>query len=142
MYVSRLLFHTVPGKTGQVEQELRKLREMASAAGGIRARILHAHFASLGAADVVFEQEAPDVAALEQQISQLTSSTDFPDMERTNVSPPYPVAQAGSLYRGRLNMCCEPRTLLSRVILQLVRPDERHTERRPIARLAPSPLPA
>jgi len=77
MYVSRLLFHTVPGKTGQAEQELRKLREMVSAAGGIRARILHAHFASLGAADVVFEQEAPDVAALEQQISRLTSSADF-----------------------------------------------------------------
>ena len=74
MYVSRLLFHTVPGKTGQVEQELRRLREMVSAAGGIRARILHAHFASLGAADVVFEQEAPDVAALEQQISKLTGS--------------------------------------------------------------------
>ncbi len=77
MYLSRLLFHTVPGKTGQVEQELRKLREMVGAAGGIRARILHAHFASLGAADVVFEQEAPDVAALEQQISKLTSSADF-----------------------------------------------------------------
>src|SRR5260370_37139584 len=59
------------------QQELRKLREMLSAAGGIRARILHAHFASLGAADVVFEQEAPDVAALEQQISKLTSSADF-----------------------------------------------------------------
>ena len=44
-------------------------------------------------------------------------------MERTNVSAPYPVAQAGSLYRGRLNMCCEPCTLLSRVILRLVRPD-------------------
>jgi len=49
---------------------------MVSAAAG-RARILHAHFASFGAADVVFEQEAPDVAALEQQISKLTSSADF-----------------------------------------------------------------
>jgi hypothetical protein len=28
-------------------------------------------------------------------------------MERTNVSAPYPIAQAGGLYRGRLNMCCE-----------------------------------
>jgi hypothetical protein len=77
MYVSRLLFHTVPGKTGQVEQELRKLREMVSAAGGSVHESFNAHFASLGAADVVFEQEAPDVAALEQQISKLTSSADF-----------------------------------------------------------------
>jgi hypothetical protein len=75
MYVSRLLFHTVPGKTSKVEQELKKLREMVSAVGGIRARILHAHFASLGAPDVVFEQDAP--AALEQQIGKLTSSADF-----------------------------------------------------------------
>src|SRR5216684_3935339 len=43
-------------------------------------------------------------------------------MERTNVSAPHPVAQAGSLYRGRVKMCCEPCTLLSRVILRLVRP--------------------
>ncbi len=77
MYVSRLLFHTVPGKTGQVEQELRKLREMVTAAGGTRAQILHTHFASLGAPDVVFEQETPDLATLEKQISKLTSSADF-----------------------------------------------------------------
>jgi hypothetical protein len=77
MYVSRLLFHTVPGKTGQVEQELRKLHEMVTAAGATRARILHTHFASLGAPDVVFEQEAPDLATLEKQISKLTSSADF-----------------------------------------------------------------
>lgn len=82
MYVSRLLFHTVPGKTSEVEQKLKQLREMVSAAGGIRARILHAHFASLGAPDVVFEQDAPDVAALEQQVSRLTSSADFQTWSR------------------------------------------------------------
>jgi hypothetical protein len=77
MYVSRLLFHTVPGKTREVEQELQKLRDMVSAAGGGHARILHTHFASLGAADAVFEQEAPDLETLEGQIQQLTGSTDF-----------------------------------------------------------------
>jgi hypothetical protein len=77
MYVSRLLFHTVPGKTGEVEKELRKLREMVTAAGGNHARILHTHFASLGAPDAVFEQDAADLAALEQQIGKLTSSNDF-----------------------------------------------------------------
>jgi hypothetical protein len=77
MYVSRLLFHTIPGKTGEVEAELKKLREMVKAAGGDSARILHTHFASLGAADAVFEQQAPDLQTLEKQIHQLTSSADF-----------------------------------------------------------------
>ena len=77
MYVSRLLFHTIPGKTSEVEKELKKLREMVMAAGGNHARVLHTHFASLGAADAVFEQEAPDLQTLEQQIHQLTNSQDF-----------------------------------------------------------------
>jgi hypothetical protein len=77
MFVSRLLFHTVPGKTGQVEKELRKLRDMVTTAGGGRPRILHTHLASLGAPDAVFEQEAPDLTTLEQQISKLTASADF-----------------------------------------------------------------
>jgi hypothetical protein len=77
MYVSRLLFHTVPGKTREVEQELKKLRDMVAAAGGAPARILHTHFASLGAPDAVFEQEAPDLAMLEEQIRKLTNSADF-----------------------------------------------------------------
>jgi hypothetical protein len=77
MYVSRLLFHTIPGKTGEVEKELKKLREMVKKAGGDGPRVLHTHFASLGAADAVFEQQAPDLQTLERQIHQLTSSPDF-----------------------------------------------------------------
>jgi hypothetical protein len=77
MYVSRLLFPKIPGKTGEVEKELKKLREMVRAAGGNGARVLHTHFASLGAPDAVFEQEAPDLQTLEQQIHKLTSSQDF-----------------------------------------------------------------
>jgi hypothetical protein len=77
MYVSRLLFHTVPGKTGEVEQELKKLRNMVRSIGGAGGRVLHTHFASLGAPDAVFEQEAPDLSALEEQIGKLTSSNDF-----------------------------------------------------------------
>jgi hypothetical protein len=42
----------------------------------------YSYFASLGAPDVVFEQDAPDVAALEQQISRLTSSADFQPWSR------------------------------------------------------------
>jgi hypothetical protein len=82
MYVSRLLFHTVPGKTREVEQELMKLRDMVSAAAGAHARILHTHFASLGAADAVFEQEAADLASLEGQIQKLTGSADFQTWSR------------------------------------------------------------
>jgi hypothetical protein len=77
MYVSRLTFHSIPGKTGEVEQELKKLRDMVVQAGGIRPRILHTHFASLGAPDVVFEQQVPDLATLETQMTQLTSSPAF-----------------------------------------------------------------
>lgn len=77
MYVSRLLFHTIPGKTGEVEKELKALRAMVAAAGGTRTRILHTHFASLGAPDAIFEQNAPDLHTLEAQIGKLTSSAEF-----------------------------------------------------------------
>jgi hypothetical protein len=82
MYVSRLLFHTVPGKTREVEQELKKLRDMVSIPGGTHARILHTHFASLGAADAAFEQEATDLATLEEQIQKLTGSAEFQTWSR------------------------------------------------------------
>src|SRR5258708_5767816 len=82
MYVSRLLFHTVPGETREVEQELKKLRDMVSAAGGTHAPILHTHFASLGAAAPAFEQEAADLATLEGQIQKLTGSAEFQTWSR------------------------------------------------------------
>jgi hypothetical protein len=77
MYISRLTFHTLPGKTHEVAQELQKLRDMVQKVGGGRPRILRNHFASLGAPDVVFEQEAPDLEALETQIKHVTDSAAF-----------------------------------------------------------------
>ena len=77
MYVSRLAFHTLPGRTGEVEQALGHLRDLVEAAGGRRPRVLRAHYASLGAPDLVFEQEAEDLAALEGQIGRVTESVDF-----------------------------------------------------------------
>jgi hypothetical protein len=77
MYVSRLTFHTLPGKTNEVAEELHKLRAMVAQVGGVRPRILRNHFASLGAPDLVFEQEAPDLETLEKQIKQVTDSDDF-----------------------------------------------------------------
>ena len=77
MYVSRLTFHTQPGKTREVEQELRKLVAMVDEVGGLRPRVLRNHFASLGAPDVVLEQEAPALETLETQIKQVTENPAF-----------------------------------------------------------------
>ena len=77
MYLSRLTFHTLPGKTGEAEQSLQTLVAMVGQVGGIRPRVLHNHFASLGAPDVVFEQEAQDLGTLERQIQQVTENSTF-----------------------------------------------------------------
>jgi hypothetical protein len=82
MYISRLAFHTLPGRTGEVEQALHHLRDLVEAAGGRRPRILRTHYASLGAPDLVFEQEAEDLGALEGQIGHVTESADFQTWSR------------------------------------------------------------
>src|SRR5260370_35366876 len=82
MYVSRLTFHTIPCKTGDAEKALRKLQEMVAQAGGPRPRILHTHFASLGAPDIVFEREAEDLSQFEQQLRKLTNNKAFQSWSR------------------------------------------------------------
>ncbi len=82
MYVSRLAFATLPGHTHDVEQKLRQLSDLVSQAGGQRPRVLRAHFASLGAPDLVFEQEAPDLAALEREIAAVTGNPTFQALSR------------------------------------------------------------
>jgi hypothetical protein len=77
MYISRLAFHTAPGKTHEVEHHLLQLREMVVKAGGTMPRVSRAHFASLGAPDVIFEQEVTDLAALEAQLQRVTASAEF-----------------------------------------------------------------
>lgn len=77
MYVSRLAFHTAPGKTAEAEQQLMHLAALVQAAGGAKCRVLRAHYASLGAPDLVFEQEGSDISALEREIGSITSSADF-----------------------------------------------------------------
>jgi hypothetical protein len=77
MYVSRLTFATLPGHTREVEEKLRKLRDLVSHAGGQHVRVLRSHFASLGALDLVFEQGGPDLATLEGEIGTVTGNTDF-----------------------------------------------------------------
>jgi hypothetical protein len=46
-------------------------------AGGQRPRVLRNYFASLGAPDIVFEQEVKDLETLEIQIRQVTEREDF-----------------------------------------------------------------
>ncbi len=77
MYVSRLTFHTLPGKTREVEQKLTTLREWVEQVGGLRPRIMRTHYGSLGAPDLVFEQEIADPGELERQIKQVTSKQEF-----------------------------------------------------------------
>ena len=53
------------------------MRDTVRSVGGAQGRVPHTHFASLGAPDVVFEQEVPDLATLETQMTQLTSNPAF-----------------------------------------------------------------
>jgi len=77
MYVSRFCFHSIPGKTDAVEQELKRLANLVARVGGKNIRIQRTRFASLGSPDVVFEQEAENLQDLENQIQKVTRSTDF-----------------------------------------------------------------
>jgi hypothetical protein len=82
VYVSRLPFHVIPGKTTEVEHQLGTLKAMILQAGGQRCRILRSHFASDGAPDVILEQDADDLATLEDQIKQVTASPEFQEWSR------------------------------------------------------------
>jgi hypothetical protein len=86
MYSSSLMFHTLPGKTGELEKELKVLLELVEDVGGENARILHTHFASPDAPNVVFVQDAPDLATLEKQIHKITSDSGFQEWTK-KVSP-------------------------------------------------------
>jgi hypothetical protein len=77
MYVSRLTFHTLPGKTQEAEHKLATLRRWVEDAGGVNPRVMRTHYGSLGAPDLVFEQEVADPAVLEEQIHKVTNNALF-----------------------------------------------------------------
>lgn len=77
MIVSRLSFYTLPGRAEEVEQELKALRKCVLKLGAPNARVLRTHFASLGAPDLVFEEEAPDLASLEILMKKVIEGPDF-----------------------------------------------------------------
>jgi hypothetical protein len=86
MYVSRLTFLTLPGKTGELERELKTLRDIVKEAGGENMRILHTRFASSNAPNVVFKQDAPELKILEEQIRKVTAEPRFQEWSK-KVSP-------------------------------------------------------
>jgi hypothetical protein len=77
MYVSRLTFHTLPGKTQEAEEKLATLRRWVESAGGLNPRVMRTHYGSSGAPDLVFEQEVEDPAVLEDQIEKVTNNAQF-----------------------------------------------------------------
>lgn len=77
MYVSRLCFHTLPGRTQALEERLQRLQQLVADAGGSNPRVLRTHLASDGAPDVIFEQDAPDLSSLESQIAAVTAEKEF-----------------------------------------------------------------
>lgn len=77
MYLSRLSFSTRPGHTHEVEAALGELATLVKQAGGGRTRILRTSYASLGAPDLEFEQEAENLGALEASVEQVTAQEAF-----------------------------------------------------------------
>jgi len=77
MFLSRLTFHTLPGKTEEVEGKLMTLLKWVEEAGGTSPRVMRTHYGSLGAPDLMFEQEVQDPGTLEQQISKIRGNKDF-----------------------------------------------------------------
>ena len=82
MYLSRLAFHTLPGKTEAVESKLVTLAQWVNQAGGMKPRIMRTHYSSLGAPDLLFEQEVQDPATLEEQIKAVTAKKEFKTWSR------------------------------------------------------------
>ncbi len=77
MYLSRLTFHTLPGKTHEAEEKLMTLLTWVENAGGLRPRVMRTHYGSLGAPDLIFEQEVEDPGTLESQIKTVTDNREF-----------------------------------------------------------------
>ena len=77
MYVSRLTFHTMPRQTGEVEQQFLSLQAMVANAGVQACRVFRTRYASLGAPDIVFEQDAMTLPLLNGKIEQVAKSDEF-----------------------------------------------------------------
>jgi hypothetical protein len=72
----------LPGKTEEVEGQLKMLTEWVIEAGGANPRIMRTHYSSLGAPDLLFEQEVEDPAMLEAQIKTVIAKKQFQQWSR------------------------------------------------------------
>ena len=77
MYLSRLTFHTLPGKTHEAEEKLMTLLYWAENAGGLRPRVMRTNFVSLGPPYLIFEHEVEDTRTLASQIKKVTENREF-----------------------------------------------------------------
>jgi hypothetical protein len=77
MYVSRLMFNTVPGKGPEACEQLKTLAHFINDKTGAQPRILRTHFCSLGEADLALEQDVSSLDELESQIKKVAQSPDF-----------------------------------------------------------------
>jgi hypothetical protein len=77
VFLSRLTFYTLPGKTDTMEQKLMTLAHWVDQAGGTKPRVMRTHYSSAGAPDLLFEQEVADPGTLEQQIKVVTDKKEF-----------------------------------------------------------------
>ena len=104
MYISRLTFRTQPGKTQEVEEMLMTLLKWVEEAGGQKPRVMRNHYGSMGAPDLVFEQEMPDPSTLEAQIKKVTENKDFQQwaqqvsglLEQSSKRELYQICRSGS----------------------------------------------
>lgn len=58
------------------------LRDWVAEAGGLSPRVMRTHYGSLGAPDLVFEQEVANPDALEHQIKRVTENIRFQEWAR------------------------------------------------------------
>src|SRR5579862_9103784 len=77
MYISRLMFNTVPGKGPEACEQLKTLAHFIHEKTGVQPRILRTHFSSLGEADLALEQDVDSMDTLEGQIRTMAQSPDF-----------------------------------------------------------------
>lgn len=104
MYISRLTFRTQPGKTQEVEKKLMTLLKWVEEAGGQKPKVMRNHYGSMGAPDLVFEQETPDPSTLEAQIKKVTENKDFQQwaqqvsglLEQSSKRELYQICRSGS----------------------------------------------
>ena len=83
MYLSRLSFCTLPGKTHEAAQSLNTLIGLIADGSANRPRVLRASLVSPGGCDLQVEQEVDSLAALESDIQRVAGKPEFQSWSRS-----------------------------------------------------------